>query len=317
MELMQLEMFVAMVEESSFQKAAERLFRTQPALSMAIRKLEQEIGSPLFDRSVRNSYILTDTGTVLYEYARRMLNLRDETLDALKQLHTLQTGRIRIGANESTSLYLLPQLILQFRQQYPSIKIEVVRGLSARLPHELTQRSIDFAILSFLPEERELHAMEILRDELQLIVSPQHDLAGRERVQIHELGGESFIAHNMKSPARDKVVETFRQCQTPLNITIELTTIETIKRFVLMNLGIGFVPQMCVRGEVERGELVIVPVEGFKYERTLWAVRRKSENHSHAAQAFIAMLESLNQNLPQDAVAITKEAYQSSPKSVS
>ena|SRR5438552_913433 len=103
MELMQLEMFVAMVEEGSFRKAADRVFRTQPALTMAIRKLEQELGAPLFDRSNRSDYVLTDSGEVLYEHAKRLLNLRDEGLAALEQLHTFQSGRIRVGANENAA----------------------------------------------------------------------------------------------------------------------------------------------------------------------------------------------------------------------
>lgn len=294
---MQLEMFVAMVEEGSAHRAAERVFRTQPAVSMAVRKLEREIGFPLFDRSNRNAYSLTDTGEALFEYAKRILNLRDEALITLKHLHNLQSGRIRIGANESTSLYLLPQLILAFREQYPKIKVEVSRQSSAQLPRELRQRNLDFAILSFLPDDTELEATAIMRDELVLIASPQHWLAGRERVHIRELGAESFIAHNVHSPSRDKVIETFRRFQTPLNMTIEITTIETIKRFVAMNLGIGFVPLMCVREEVERGELIIVPVEGFRHERTLWAVRRRTDAHSHAAQAFMTVISAMADRL--------------------
>src|SRR5215471_18703348 len=99
MELMQLEMFVAMVEEGNFHKAAERVFRTQPAVSMALRKLEQEVGAPLFD------------------HAKRLLNVRDETIVALEELHSLQAGRIRLGATESASLYLLPGLIMAFREK--------------------------------------------------------------------------------------------------------------------------------------------------------------------------------------------------------
>jgi len=297
MELMQLEMFVAMVEEGSFRRAADRVFRTQPALTMAIRKLEQELGAQLFDRSNRNDYVLTDSGEVLYEHAKRLLNLRDEGVAALEQLHTFQSGRIRIGANESTSLYLLPQLILDFRERYPKIKIEVSRQLSARLPHELRQRNLDFAILSFLPDDTDLEAIPIMRDELIFIVNPSHRLAKLDRVHIRDLGGESFIAHNVRSPARDKVIETFRRFQTPLNITIEITTIETIKRFVAMNLGVAFVPLMCVREECGRGELAAVKIEGFRHERTLWAVRRRTDAHSHAAQAFMQVIESIGEKL--------------------
>lgn len=292
MELIQLEMFVAMVEEGSSHKAAERVFRTQPAVSMAVRKLEQEIDAPLFDRSNRNNYSLTASGEVLYEYAKRLLNLREEADAALQQLHSLQSGRIRIGANESTSLYLLPKLILAFREKYPKIKIEVFRQLSARLPYDLRQRNLDFAILSFCPEDSDLEATPIMRDELVLIAGREHHLAGRERVHIRDLGAESFIAHNVRSPSRDKVIETFRRFQTPLNITIEIATIETIKKFVAMNLGLGFVPLMCVQEEVERGEIAAVPVEGFHHERTLWVVRRRTDADSHAAQAFLRVINS-------------------------
>src|SRR5688572_26341743 len=179
MDLMQLEMFVAMVEEQNFHKAAERVFRTQPALSMALRKLEQEIGSQLFDRSDRSNYTLTDSGEVLYDYARRLLSLRNEALHTMQNLHTLQAGRLRIGANESTSLYLLPQIILGFREQYPRIKIEVFRQFSAKLPFDVRQRNLDIAILSFLPEETDLETTLIMRDKLVLIASPEHHLAGQ------------------------------------------------------------------------------------------------------------------------------------------
>ena len=309
MELMQLEMFVAMVEEGSFHKAAERVFRTQPAVSIAIRKLEQELGCQLFDRANRNACVLTDTGEVLYGFAKQLLNLRDEALITLQQLHNLQSGRIRIGANESTGLYLLPRLILAFREQYPKIKIEVFRQLSARLPQELRQRNLDFAILSFLPDANDLEATPMMRDELVLIASPQHALASSERVHIRDLGSANFIAHNARSPSREKVIEAFRRFQTPLNITIEIATIETVKRFVAMNMGLAFVPQMCVQEEVERGELLVIPVEGFRYERTLWAVRRRTDAHSHAAQAFMQVINAMAEKLlrPQPSPALNSE----------
>jgi DNA-binding transcriptional LysR family regulator len=111
------------------------------------------------------------------------------------------------------------------------------------------------------------------------------------------LGAESFIAHNVRSPSRDKVIETFRRFQTPLNIAIEIATIETIKKFVAMNLGLAFAPLMCVQDEVESGELVVIPLEGFRHERTLWMVRRRTNAHSHAAQAFMQVIASQAERL--------------------
>ncbi len=294
MDLMQLEMFTAIVEEGGVHKAARKVLRTQPAVSIALRKLELEIGSPLFDRSNRNAYVLTDTGEVLYDYARRLLNLRDEATLAIKELHSLQNGRIRIGANESTCLYVLPSLVQAYREKYPKIKIEVFRQVSSKLLRELKDRSLDFVAISFPPEEKEIEAIPIMRDELVLIVSPVHRLAARARVHIRELGEESFIAHNVRSRSREKVLEAFERFQTPCNITIEIATIETIKKFVAMNLGAGFVPLMCVREELARGELVSIPVDGFRHQRALWLVRRKSDAHRHAAQAFMDLVRKVS-----------------------
>jgi len=288
---MQLEMFVAMVEEGSFHKAAKRVLRTQPAVSISLRKLEQEIGAALFDRTNRNACVPTSSGQMLYEYAKRLLNLRDETVSSLQELHNLKSGKIRIGANESTSLYLLPKLILAFREKYPKIKIEVYRQLSARLPNELRQRNLDLAILSYAPDDADLESTLILSDELALIAAPTHQLANRDRVHIRELGVESFIAHNVRSPSREKVIDAFRRFQTPLNISIEIATIETIKKFVAMGLGLAFTPLMCVQEELARRELVTIPVEGFRYDRTLWAVRRRQESHSHVGEAFLELLK--------------------------
>jgi DNA-binding transcriptional LysR family regulator len=116
-------------------------------------------------------------------------------------------------------------------------------------------------------------------------------------VRIGDLGVESFIAHNVHSPSREKVIETFRKRETPLNITIEIATIETIKKFVAMNLGLAFVPLMCVQEEVARKELVVIPVEDFNHDRTLWLVRRRGDAQSHAAKAFLNLATSLGNQI--------------------
>ncbi|HYE14979.1 MAG TPA: LysR substrate-binding domain-containing protein, partial [Pyrinomonadaceae bacterium] len=126
--------------------------------------------------------------------------------------------------------------------------------------------------------------------ELVLIMSPEHPLAGRESVAVKDLGGEPFLAHNVKSASRVKVIDTFARHHTPLNITLELATIETIKRFVQKKVGLAFVPRMCVSEELERGALSTVPVRGLTYTRTLWAAHRRGATHSHAAAAFLELL---------------------------
>lgn len=289
MEMTQLEFFLQVIAEGSFSKAADAVGRTQPAVSIAIRRLEEEVGAPLFDRSQKTP-TLTEAGLAIQDYAQRILTLRDQARGAVAELRELKRGLVRVGANESTSLYLLPQVILSFREKHPDVKVEIYRHVSERLPREVLERNVDFAVLAFEPTDRDLESFCVLRDQLALILNPEHPLAGREAVTVEELGRESFLAHNVKTASRNKVIEVFAEHHTPLNISLELATVETIKRFVQLNVGLAFVPHMCVREELERGTLATVPVKGLTYVRTLWATYRRSATHSHAAAAFLAAL---------------------------
>jgi DNA-binding transcriptional LysR family regulator len=289
MEMTQLEFFLQVIAEGSFSKAADAVGRTQPAVSIAIRRLEEEVGAQLFDRSQKTP-TLTEAGTVIQDYARRILSLRDQARGAVSELRALRRGLVRVGANESTSLYLLPQVILAFRERHPEVKVEIYRHVSERLPREVLERSVDFAVLAFEPSDRDLESFCVLRDELALILHPAHPLASREEVTIEELGGESFLAHNVRTGSRNKVVEAFAEHHTPLNITLELATVETIKRFVQLNVGLAFVPRMCVREELGRGTLASVPVRGLSYTRTLWVTHPRNPTFSHAASAFLSVL---------------------------
>jgi DNA-binding transcriptional LysR family regulator len=290
MEMTQLEFFLKVVEEGSFSKAADVVCRTQPAVSIAVRRLEEEIDAPLFDRSQKTP-TLTAAGEVVHDYAQRILALRDQAREAVGQLRSLQRGCVRIGANESTSLYLLPQVILAFRERHPDVKVEIYRHLSERLPREVLDRNVDFGVLAFEPMDRDLESFCVLRDELVLILNPEHPLARSKSINVTELGNESFVAHNVRTGSRNKVTEIFAEHHTPLNITLELATIETIKRFVQLNIGLAFVPRMCVREELERGKLATVPVEGLNYYRTLWVTNRRNATYSHAAEAFLKVLK--------------------------
>jgi len=307
MELTQLEFFLMVVEQGSFSKAAVRVYRTQPAVSIAIRRLEEEIGAPLFDRSQKTP-TLTDAGELVYDYARRILALRDQAQDVVSELRSLERGRVRIGANESTSLYILPHLILQYREQHPNVKVEIFRQVSERLPREVLDRSVDFALLAFEPVDTDLESFPILQDELVLIMNPDDPLAKRESLKIEELGERSFVAHNVKTASRHKVIEAFEQHHTPLNITLELATVETIKRFVQLKIGLAFVPRMCVAEELERGTLATVPVPELSYFRTLWVTHRRNITLSHAAAAFLEVLrERATATLPSQSPAKTSQ----------
>ena len=200
MDLASLQVFQTVVRERSFSRAAEKLYRTQPAISISIRKLEDWVGQPLFVRG-SGAKTLTDAGALLVEYADRMLNLREEIRKGMKELRGLERGQVSLGVNESSIHALLPALD-RYRQLHPGIHIRVHRVFSRDVPREVLNHQLDIGVISYLPEERELTAVEFYRDSLALVVWPGHRLAKRREVNISELGEEKFIGHIVKSPYR-------------------------------------------------------------------------------------------------------------------
>jgi DNA-binding transcriptional LysR family regulator len=291
MELNQLETFLAVAEERSFSRAATRLHRTQPAVSQVIRKLEESVGEVLFDRAARDGS-LTAAGTLLRDYALRLMALRREATSALGELKSLERGRLHMAANEYTCTYLLPA-VDEFRRAYPQITVTVQRMLASHIPDELNLRTFEMGVISFRPDPEQFRTIAVYGDSLALIVSPQHPLARAGRVSISDLGKESFIAHNVASPLRRKVIETFQRYRTPLNMDIELPTIEAIKRFVSMGNGVALVPNLTVARELETGELVAVTVTELEMKRVLRLVHRRHGALSYAASAFLRTVRAM------------------------
>jgi DNA-binding transcriptional LysR family regulator len=289
MDLFQMETFLAVTEERSFSRAATRLHRTQPAVSQAIAKLEAELGEVLLERSSRDG-TLTDAGEVLREYAIKLLNLRAESMGALAELRELHRGRLNIAANEYTCLYLLP-LLDEFRRRNPRIKVTVQRSLASRIADDVLVHSVEIGVLSFRPDDAAIRSVVVYRDELNLVVNPKHPLARAGEVSIRQLGAENFIAHNITSPQRQKVIETFRRHKTPLRMGVELPSLEAIKRFVEMGNGVALVPGLTVRTELASGALVRVRVRELQLERRLRLVYRRQASLSHVAVAFLKVVE--------------------------
>ncbi len=288
MELAQLQVFLTVARERSFSRAAEKLYRTQPAVSIAVRKLEESVGQPLFVRGARQAK-LTDAGELLRDYAERLLNLRDEIQKGMEDLQGLRHGRLSLGVNESSIHALLPALA-HFRRLHPDVDLAVHRTFSRDIPREVLNYRLDLGVVSYVPQDNKLSAAEIFRDELTFVVYPRHRLARRRSVDIAQLGPEAFIAHIVDSPYRWRVIQLFQKHQVPLNMRVELPTIESIKRFVQMEMGVAIVPRMCVRWEVERGTLVEVKIRQLKMPRHLYLISRRGARLSHAALALVRLL---------------------------
>ena len=291
MDLGQLEVFLTVAREGRFSRAAEKLFRTQSAVSQTIHKLEEELGEPLLDRSSRDG-LLTDAGRVLQEYAERLLNLRSDAQEALVELRELHKGKLAIAANEFTALYLLP-VLGEFRRLHPMIKIAVQRALGSHIPDDVLRHNSELGVLTYDPQEPQLCSTVVYLDELIFVVPPTHPLARAQQVSIRQLGAESFVAHIVSSPYREKVIQAFKRHKTPLHMDIELPTLQAIKRFVAMGNGVALLPEISVENELARGELVRIAVRELRLHRKLRLVYRKSASLSHAARAFLKVAETI------------------------
>ena len=288
MDLASLQVFQAVVREQSFSRAAEKLYRTQPAVSISIRKLEEWVGQPLFVRG-SGAQTLTDAGLLLVEYADRMLNLREEIGKGMKELRGLERGQVSLGVNESSIHALLPALA-RFRQLHSGIHVKVHRVFSRDVPREVMNHHLDIGVISYLPEERDLETVECYRDSLVLVVWPGHRLAKRREVDISDLGQETFVAHIVESPYRQRVVQMFARHRVPLLMDVELPTIESIKLFVEMKQGVAIVPRMCVEREVASGDLRELRIHQMRVTRKLYLVYRRDRPLSAAAQEMLEVI---------------------------
>ncbi len=289
MELYSLQVFLAIATERSFSRAAERLLRTQPAVSLALQRLEAELGEKLIDRSGKE-LVLTDAGRAVLDYARRFENLRLEMENALAELRDHSAGRLVVGANESTALYLL-QHIERYRKLYPKIKVQIRRSLSSKIPNEIIDGNLEMGVISYDPGDERLHSRVIYTDSLTFVVSPRHRLAQRKTVPLAELGSEVFIAHNVLSPYREVVLREFQAHKVPLNMEVEMPTIETIRKLVQNNQGVAFLPRMCVEQEIQQKALCEVRIRELQVERKIRLVYPTRRALSHAALAFLDLVK--------------------------
>jgi DNA-binding transcriptional LysR family regulator len=280
----ELRVFLTVAAERSFSRAATKLHRTQPAISQAIRRLEEELGERLFDRSSKDG-TLTEAGRVLREYAERLQRLCEEAEVSVRQLRDLQRGRVVVGTNEAGVHVLLP-VIERFKRRHPQILVDVRRVPARQVGVEVAQGSLDFGVMTFDPSDRRVASVVLGADELVLLVHPSHPFARRRSVRMAEFAHETVIAHSDPSPARDRVLQQSELRHEPINIQIALPSLEGIKRAVGMKMGVALLPRRCALSEIAGGQLTAVSVPELRLPRQVRLVYRRG-GLSHAATAFL------------------------------
>jgi DNA-binding transcriptional LysR family regulator len=289
MDLLQLEHLLAVAEEGNFTRAAERVCRTQPAVSQSIKKLEEEVGAPLFARDV-HEVVLTEAGKTLVEYARRMVGLRDDAMRRLGELRNLGSGKLSIAAHESAAVYLLPGPLRRYFDRFPQIRVGIYRSRLDEIPRQVMDREVDIGFVKEAPAFHELQSVQVHSDEMVLIAPPQHPLASREHVRVKDLGEQSFVLHHMCSSTEQKIMRLFESHGTRCRVSAELWSFENIKNFVRQDVGLAIVPRVCAAPDLLAGTLVEIPVEGLDIPRSTFMVFRDRSYLSPPAQQFIEIV---------------------------
>jgi DNA-binding transcriptional LysR family regulator len=285
MDLDQLETFLEVARLSSFSRAAERRFRTQPAISSQIRALEEEVGARLLDRS-GGKVSITAAGKIFQKWAEETLDTRKAVLAAIAEAERVPRGEIVVGANEGTCLHILPEVFADFKKQYPTVAVSIKRADYARVLESVIDNSVDFGVVSLPVSDNRLTAVLIHRDELVIIAPPQHPLAKMKSVSIGEVTKFPLLLPKA-GHTRDALEELFHERKLKPHYSMELDSSELLKRFVAADVGVGFIARSNALEDVRAGALQVIPISDAQIRRDLALIFRKDKALSRAALAFI------------------------------
>ncbi len=285
MDFDQLETFLEVARLSSFSRAAERRFRTQPAISSQIRALEEEVGAKLLDRS-GGKVAVTGPGKVFQRYAEDVLEQRRVMLVSLAEMHRVPRGELVVSANEGTCLHILPEVFAEFKRQYPSVAVSVKRQEHNKILEAIIENSCDFGVVSMPVPDKRLTVVPIHRDELILITPPDHPLAARNAASLAEVAEYPLLLPKM-GRTRDALEALFHERKLKPRVSMELDSSELLKRFVAADVGIGFIPRSHVAEDLQAKALVALTLSDASVQRELALVFRKDKALSRAALAFI------------------------------
>ena len=292
MDFDQLVTFLEVAKQGSFSRAGEKVFRSQSAVSAQIRQLEQEYGDRLLDRSGK-TVKLTPAGQVFYEYAERLRALRDESLTAVADHSRTPRGTLRVGANEATCLYVLPEVFAEYCRRYPPVQISIYRNFSYKIVEKLENGAVEVGILSLPIQSPSLKVQSIFRDKLMLLASPSNPLAKYKAVPVSEV-----VKHPLLLPktghARRMLDKLFRPYNAELQVRMELPSIGMIKSFVAADLGVSVISSSFARDEVDSGRLKLIELEDAELYRELGLAYRRDRTLSVATKAFITLLRQMS-----------------------
>ena len=293
MDIRRLEVFCKVVELKSFTLAAKAVLLSQPSVSEHVRSLEETLGEKLLDRLGRE-VMPTGAGQILYQYARRIIALRDEAFQAIDQFRGRVSGSLPLGASTIPGAFILPALIESFKTAHPSIQIMLKISGTSRIVEELLLGTLELGIVGARPKDNRLDAEQVFSDELMLTVYPGHPWASRESVSLEELPGQPFIQREPESGTRAVMSQALQDHgldPTGLTMVAEMGSSEAVRQGIKARLGISILSSLSVAEDLLLGSLVTVPVSGLQIHRQFYLVQRRNRQLSPLALTFLHHLK--------------------------
>ena len=286
--LKQIQTFMEVARQRSVSKAAERLFVTQPAVSMQIRQLEDAFGLALVEPMGRNIK-LTDAGEVFLTHATSAMGqFRD--LEALMAEHIgLKHGRIDLAV-VTTSKYFIPMLLVRFNRLHPGIDVRLNIDNRENVLGLLSRFEVDLVVMGRAPSHLDCEATAFATNPLAMVAPPDHPLARRRQLPFSALGEHGFLVREEGSGTRAAMQRLFEENHTPLKVVMELPSNETIKQAVMAGMGLSFLSMRTVRHELASGHLALLEVQGLPQINHWYVTHLRSKKLSPAAKAFKAFL---------------------------
>lgn len=288
--LRQLRTFKAVADLNSFSLAAHELRLSQPSVSYQVKELEEALGLPLLDRLAKRVQ-LTEAGSLLYGYARRMLDTLDEAALALEEMRGIKRGNLRVGASTTVGIYLLPSALGAFKKLHPGLVISLEIGTRARVQEQVLRNELDLAVVGPALKDADLAILPFLTDELVIIAPAGHALAGRHGLSLKDLQSEPFVMREPASGSRWSLEKAARKAGAKLTVAMELGSNGAIKHAVESGLGLAALSRYACALELASGRLVELDVRGFPIRREWHIVHLRRRRLPASVLAFIAFLK--------------------------
>jgi DNA-binding transcriptional LysR family regulator len=288
--LRQLRTFKTVADLSSFSLAAQRLKLSQPSVSYQVKELEETLGVPLLDRLGKRVQ-LTEAGSLMYGYARRMLEVLDDAAVAIEEMRGIKRGNLRVGASTTVGIYLLPAALGAFKKLHPGLVISLEIGTRARVQEQVLNNELDLAVVGPVLTDTELAIIPFLTDELVVVAPAGHPLAKKSGLSLKDIAREPFIMREAASGSRWSLEKAARKAGARLTVAMELGSNGAIKHAVESGLGLAVISRYACALEVSSGRLVELDVSGFPIRRDWHIVHLRKRRLPASVRAFIEFLK--------------------------